>query len=183
MLSRKIFSTPCSVFRVSMNQPNDKMQVRTKRSRQLNFDQREEMKMSRNKNPGTVSRRTLLQAGAGLAGGALLPSRIQHCRLCGRRFPADRHLAGRLQGRHGQHRRRGAAHRHLRGAGRGRAQGLAARRRAHQQRRSADQEDRAEGHQGRARQEGQSAVRRLGRQAEPGGAGACRPSSTRTRSS
>jgi hypothetical protein len=30
MLSRKIFSTPCPVFRVSMNQPNDKMQVRTK---------------------------------------------------------------------------------------------------------------------------------------------------------
>ena len=30
--------------------------------------------MSRHKNPGTVSRRTLLQAGAGLAGSALLPS-------------------------------------------------------------------------------------------------------------
>ena len=37
-------------------------------------------------------------------------------------------------GQLGLHRRRRAAHRHLRGAGRGRAQGLAARRRAHQRR-------------------------------------------------
>jgi predicted amidohydrolase len=65
-----------------------------------------------------------------------------------------------------------AAHRHLCGAGRGRAEGLPARDRAHQRRRSADQEDLAQHHQGRARQGSEIRRRRLRGQAEHRGAGA-----------
>ena len=97
--------------------------------------------------------------------------RHDHAGLCGRQA-ADRHLAGRL-GRHDRHhRRRRAAHRRLCGAGRRRAQGHATCRRAHQRRPPADQEDRAQGLQGRARQAGESGGRRLCRQPEQCGAGA-----------
>ena len=69
------------------------------------------------------------------------------------------------------YRRRRAAHRHLCGAGRGRAQGLAARRRAHQFRRRPDQAVLAQDHEGRAGQEARVRGRGLGRQAERRGAG------------
>ena len=76
------------------------------------------------------------------------------------------------QGYIGHDRRRGAAHRRLCRAGRGRTQGHAACRRAHQRGPRPDQEDRAQGDQGRARQAGEAGRRRLGRQAEQCGAGA-----------
>ena len=107
-----------------------------------------------------VSRRSLLQTGVGLAGGVLLPSISARPALAVgiSRPAADRHLARRLAGQFGQHRRGGPAHRHLRRPGRRRTQGLAARGRAHQQRQRADQEDLAQDHERRARQASEAAV-------------------------
>ncbi len=117
-----------------------------------------------------ASARTAVASGAGLGalsvGGRHIRTSVR------RRSAADRHLAGRLAGRHRHHRRHRAAHRRLCGAGRRRAQGHAARGRAHQRGPPADQEDRAEGHQGPARQAGEAGRRRLRRQAERCGAGA-----------
>ena len=63
-----------------------------------------------------VSRRALLQGGAGLIGGTMLLERLDPA--CGRRRPgSNRHLARRLAGRHGVYRRFGAAHWNLCGAG------------------------------------------------------------------
>ena len=115
-----------------------------------------------------LSRRALLQGGAGLIGGSLLPAMPA--------FAEDNPAIGTYPAGFvrllGLHRHLGAAHRHLRRAGRGRAQGLSARDRAHQQRPRADQEDLAEDHQGRARQGSEVRRRRFRRQAERGGAGA-----------
>ena len=103
-----------------------------------------------------------------VAGGGSVAAFCSGCR----RTPADRYLAGRRGRLFGIHRHRRAAHRHLCGAGRGRAQGLQARHRAHQQRPSADQEDLAQDHQGRAGQGGQVRRRRFRRQAQQRRAGA-----------
>ena len=52
--------------------------------------------MSRIQNPDPMSRRKLLQTGAGLAGGALLPSALHSAGVRSRRSSAGRHLAGRF---------------------------------------------------------------------------------------
>ena len=131
---------------------------------------------------GGLTRRSVLLAGAGLAAGsAMLPPMFTPV------FAADQPPLGTWpEGSKGDtrhHRRRGAAHRRLRGPGRRRTQGHAACRRAHQRRQRADQEDRAQGLEGRARQAGEAGRRQL---RAPSRTTPCRSSSassTRTRSS
>ena len=118
-----------------------------------------------------VSRRALLQAGAGLAGGAILPAAlIAPARAVGDYPPIGTFPAG-SSGQFGIHRHLGAAHRHLCGAGRGRIEGVSARGRAHQCRPRPDQEDFAQDQEGRARQGIEDRHRRFGRQAERSCAG------------
>ena len=99
----------------------------------------------------SVSRRTLLQGGAGLIGGVMLPGGLIMPAFADDKPAIGTWPAG-SSGSIGVHRRCGAAHRHLRRAGRGRTQGLSARGRAHQHGHELIKKISPKTKQGRARQ-------------------------------